>query len=298
VTRDSGAQVTAGVAARPQRGCATRPEVIRGRRGRRSFRIELSAAVVAALVLASGSAAGGRVLRLPQPLPDRTIELPILMYHRIGPLTPSLPAITKSLTVTPADFQAEVEWLSAHGYHAVSQLQAFEALEYGKPLPSKPVMITFDDGYRDVLWHAAPVLHRLHMPATAYIITDRVDGPDPSFLTWPELVRLEKLGFTIGSHTVHHLDLTSLSAADALSELADSKRTLEQHLGHPIQFFAYPAGRENPSVVALALKAGYVLAVTTQPGSTQSAQDPLTLHRYEVLDTTGVSGVASFVRSS
>jgi peptidoglycan/xylan/chitin deacetylase (PgdA/CDA1 family) len=254
--------------------------------------------VVAMLVFASGSAAGGHVLRLPQPLPDRTIELPILMYHRIGLLTPSLPAITKSLTVTPADFQAEVEWLAGHGYHAVSQLQVFEALEYGKPLPRKAVMITFDDGYRDVLWHAAPALHRLHMPATAYIITDRVDGPDPSFLTWPELGRLEKLGFTIGSHTVHHLDLTSLSPSAVWSELAGSRRALEQHLGHPVQFFAYPAGREDPAVVALALKAGYVLAVTTQPGSTQSAQDPLTLHRYEVLDTTGVAGVAAFVRNS
>ena len=258
----------------------------------------LVAAFAAALVLASGAAGGSRILRLPQPLPSRTIELPILMYHRIGPLTPSLPAITKSLTVTPSDFQAEMEWLAHHRYHAVSQLQAFEALEYGKPLPSRPVMITFDDGYRDVLWHAAAVLHKLHMPATAYIITDRVDGPDPSFLTWPELVRLEKLGFTIGSHTVHHLDLTSLSAADTWSELNDSKRTLEQHLGHPVQWFAYPAGREDPSVVALALKAGYVMAVTTQPGSAQSAQDPLRLHRYEVLDTTGVAGVAAFVRGA
>jgi peptidoglycan/xylan/chitin deacetylase (PgdA/CDA1 family) len=258
----------------------------------------LVAAFAAALVLVSGAAGGGRILRLPHPLPSRTIELPILMYHRIGPLTPSLPAITKSLTVTPSDFRAEVEWLAHHGYHAVSQLQAFEALEYGKPLPSKPVMITFDDGYRDVLWHAAAVLHRLHMPATAYIITDRVDGPDPSFLTWPELVRLEELGFTIGSHTVHHLDLTSLSGADTWSELADSKRTLEQRLGHPVQWFAYPAGREDPSVVALARKAGYVMAVTTRPGSAQSAQDPLTLHRYEVLDTTGVAGVTAFVRGA
>jgi peptidoglycan/xylan/chitin deacetylase (PgdA/CDA1 family) len=258
----------------------------------------LAAVAVGALVLAATAGAGGGVLQLPQPLPDRTIELPILMYHRIGPLTPSLPAITKSLTVTPADFQAEVLWLAAHGYHAVSQLQAFEALEYGKPLPSKPVMITFDDGYRDVLWHTAALLHRLRMPATAYIITDRVEGADPSFLTWPELGRLEKLGFTIGSHTVHHLDLPSLSPAAAWAELADSKRTLEQHLGHPVQWFAYPAGRENPAVVALALKAGYVMAVTTQPGSLQSARDPLTLHRYEVLDTTGVAGVAAFVRAA
>ena len=71
-------------------------------------------------------------------------------------------------------------------------------------MPAEPVMITFDDGYRDVLWHAAPVLHRLHMPATEYVITGRVSNGDPSFLTWPQLGRLEKLGVTIGSHTVTH----------------------------------------------------------------------------------------------
>jgi len=157
------------------------------------------------------------------------------------------------------------------------------------------VMITFDDGYRDVLWQAAPVLHRRHMPATEFVITERISGPDTSFLTWPQLAHLERLGIAIGSHTVHHLDLTSLSPGGARAELQDSRRTLEQHLGHPVQWFAYPAGRENASVVALALEAGYVLGLTTQPGSTQAASDPLTLHRYEVLNTTGVGGLASML---
>jgi peptidoglycan/xylan/chitin deacetylase (PgdA/CDA1 family) len=157
------------------------------------------------------------------------------------------------------------------------------------------VLITFDDGYRDVLWQAAPVLHRLHMPAIEFVITDRISGSDTSFLTWPQLARLERLGVAIGSHTVHHLDLTTLSPAAATDELSDSRHSLEQHLGHPVQWLAYPAGAENPSVVALAQKAGYVLAVTTQPGSTQPASDPLTLHRYEVLNTTGTGGLAAML---
>jgi peptidoglycan/xylan/chitin deacetylase (PgdA/CDA1 family) len=249
-------------------------------------------AVLLALVCAAAAAGD---LRLPRPLPDRTIQLPVLMYHRIGPVLPTLPPITQRLTVSPQAFAAQTAWLRAHGYHAVSALQAFEALEYGKRLPPKPVMITFDDGYRDVLWQAAPVLHRRHMPATEFVITDRISGPDTSFLTWPQLAHLERLGIAIGSHTVDHLDLTSLSPSGARAELQDSRRTLEQHLGHPVQWFAYPAGRENASVVALALEAGYVLGLTTQPGSTQAASDPLTLHRYEVLNTTGVGGLASML---
>jgi peptidoglycan/xylan/chitin deacetylase (PgdA/CDA1 family) len=249
--------------------------------------------LAAALGLAcTGSAAA---LRLPQPLPARTIDLPVLMYHRVGPVLPTLPPITQRLTVSSEDFAAQMVWLRAHGFHAVSARQAWEALEHGKPLPPKPVMITFDDGYRDVLWHAAPVLHRLRMPATAFVITDRISGGDTSFLTWPQLARLERLGVTIGSHTVTHPDLTTLSAAGAQAELRGSRRVLEQHLGHPVQWLAYPAGAEDASVVALARKAGYVLAVTTDPGSLQSASEPLLLHRYEVLDTTGGGGLAGLL---
>ncbi len=251
-----------------------------------------AATVALGALLASPAAAA---LRLPSPLPDRTIDLPVLMYHRVGPILSSQPAITQRLTVSPGVFAAQMTWLHAHGYHAVTPLHAFEALEYGRPLPSKPVMITFDDGYRDILWHAAAVLHRLHMPATAYIITGRVSGPDPSFLTWPELTRLEAFGFTIGSHTVTHRDLRLMSAAEALGELRDSRRALEQHLGRPVQWLAYPFGAENASVVALAAKAGYVLALTTQGGAMQSAAAPLLLHRFEVSDSTGVAGLAGIV---
>jgi peptidoglycan/xylan/chitin deacetylase (PgdA/CDA1 family) len=157
-------------------------------------------------------------------------------------------------------------------------------------------MITFDDGYRDVLWNAAPILHRLHMPATAYVITGRISGSDSSFLTWGELRQLERLGFTIGSHTVHHVDLTLVPPESAYSELVDSKRVLEQRLHRPVPWFAYPAGRFDAAVVGEAARAGYLLAVTTEPGFVQTNR--LELHRLEVLDTTGRSGLKALLASS
>lgn len=232
-------------------------------------------------------------IRLPSPLPARTLHLPILMYHRIDTLKPTLPAITLRLTVAPSEFAAQMTWLARHGYHAVSQLQAFDALEYGKPLPAKPFMITFDDGYRDVLGKASPVLERLRMPATEYVITDRMH--DPSFLNWGNLFALEQRGFTIGSHTVTHVDLTALPSSDAFAQLRNSRLALQQHLHRQVPWFAYPAGRFDASVVALARRAGYVLAVTTQPGSAQSAQHPLELHRFEVLDSTSIAELAALV---
>ena len=234
-------------------------------------------------------------LELAAALPKRTVVVPILMYHRVGRDSLHSPAITNALTVPTAVFRAQMDWLKRAGFHAITQRRLFAALEHGVRLPSRPVLITFDDGYRDVLWNASPVLERLHMPATAYVITARVSGPDPSFLTWPELKLLEARGFDIGSHTVHHLELTLMPPSEAWYELRASRLALERHLGHPVQWFAYPAGRENPTVVRLVRRAGYVLAVTTQPGDVQSAGDPLRLHRYEVLDTTGVRGLAALL---
>jgi peptidoglycan/xylan/chitin deacetylase (PgdA/CDA1 family) len=218
------------------------------------------------------------------------------MYHRIDRLRPSLPAITRSLTVTPADFAAQMRWLHAHGFHAITQQQLFAALEQGKRLPAKPVVITFDDGYRDVLANAAPVLKRLGMPATAYVITGRISGSDVSFLSWAQLKALEQNGVQIGSHTISHAELPRLTDPAALQELIQSRLALERHLGHPVQWFAYPAGRFDKRTEALVRQAGYVLAVTTEPGSAQRAQQPFALHRYEVLDTTGVRGLAALLR--
>jgi len=188
-----------------------------------------------------------------------------------------------------------MRWLHGAGFHPLTQEQLYAALEQRAPLPRRPVLITFDDGYRNVLWNAAPVLHRLHMPATAYVITGRISGPDASFLTWDELGALQRLGFDIGSHTVDHLELPLVSTAEARRQLVESRLALEHHLGHPVQWFSYPAGAENPAVLPLVRRAGYVLAVTTQPGRLQSGRHPFELRRYEVLDTTGVSGLRALL---
>lgn len=235
--------------------------------------------------------------RLPDPLPSRRLNVPILMYHRIGRL-PTVPGpFGASLTVQPKVFTAQIEWLARHGFHVISEQRLFDALEWGTPLPRRPVLITFDDGYRDVLYYAAPVLHRLHMPATAFVITDRVGGSDHSFLNWAQLRVLERDGFTIGSHTVHHRDLTTLAPARAWLELNQSRKTLQRHLGVPVDWFAYPAGAQNPSVVRLVRRAGYLLAVTTQPGFAQSAREPFLLLRDKISRSMGVAGFAALLSS-
>ncbi len=253
-------------------------------------------ALLAAIAL--GAVVAVLVLTRPHHPPGRSIDVPILMYHRVGRL-PAVPTPTSTkLTVQPSVFAAQMEWLARHRFHAISPQQLYDALERRKPLPSRPVLITFDDGYRDVLYNAAPVLRRLGMPAAAFIITDRVDGPDISFLNWRELRSLEQDGFTIGSHTVHHLRLPSISPAQARLEVSQSRGTLERHLGRPVPWFAYPDGATDPAVVQLVHQAGYLLAFTTQRGSTQYAREPFLLHRYEIPRSDGLAGFVALLHSA
>ena len=242
--------------------------------------------------------AGPCPLRLPAQLPSRTRVVPILMYHLINVVTASTPAITRRLTVHPAVFARQMRWLKRHGYHAITQRQLFDSLMCGRPLPRKPILITFDDGYRDALTNASPVLARLGMPATAYVISGRVSNGAPTFLGWRQLRRLEARGVEVGSHTVSHRALTSLSDGEALTELTRSRRTLERRLGHRVPWLAYPIGAYDARIERLARRAGYVLAVTTDGGARQSAQRPLALRRLRISDTTGVSGLARMLASA
>jgi peptidoglycan/xylan/chitin deacetylase (PgdA/CDA1 family) len=242
-------------------------------------------------VRAPSPVAAEPALHLPAHRPGRVLRIPILTYHRIDVLEAGLPAITRRLTVAPRDFAAQMRWLRRNGFHALTQRELFAALEHGAPLPPRPVLITFDDGYRDVLTYAAPVLHRLDLPATMYVITTRLSGRDPSFLTVPMLRRLERQGVEIGSHTVSHPDLTTLSDRRLRSELVESRRTLERALRHPVQWLAYPYGAHDARVVDFARRAGYVLAVTTRHGDRQPGAEPLQLYRIRVVDTTGAAGL-------
>jgi peptidoglycan/xylan/chitin deacetylase (PgdA/CDA1 family) len=257
----------------------------------------LVAAVFGALTtVASGAAPSGAcALRLPPRLPARQVVVPILMYHRINVVTPSTPVESRGLTVHPAVFARQMTWLKRQGYRTITQRELFEALMCGRPLGPRPILITFDDGYRDVFFRASPVLTRLGMRATAYVVSGRISGGDPSFLTWPLLHALERRGIEIGSHTVAHHDLTTLSDSELLADLTGSRRTLERKLRHRVPWLAYPFGAYDPRVERLARRAGYLLAVTTRPGAVQHARQPFALPRLRVLDSTGVRGLAAML---
>ena len=146
-------------------------------------------------------------LTLPDPLPNRTLEVPILMYHRIAVLNGDEPSVTVGLTVDPGEFQLQMAWLHDQGYTTITQLQLYNALMKGAPLPDKPIMLTFDDGYRGIATVAAPMMSQFGFVGTAYIITDRIAQnrkTAPTWLTWPQLRILEQRGVRCDDDVGHY----------------------------------------------------------------------------------------------
>ncbi len=230
-------------------------------------------------------------LVLPAHPAPRTLRVPILMYHRVHLYATELTKSLPDLTVEPSVFAAEVAALARAGYHSVTVAQLYGALFRGAPLPPKPVMLSFDDGYVDDVTQILPVLRAHRMTGVFFIITGRFH--EPGFVDAAQVRELDAAGMDVGAHTRHHVDLPGLPAATLTSEIAGSRADLERVLGHPVAAFAYPAGRFDAASVAAVWQAGFALAVTTQPGMELSSQQPLLLARVRVGRATTPAGLLS-----
>lgn len=228
------------------------------------------------------------------PNPARTVKLPTLMFHHTGEPPAGANQLRLSLTVSTADLEAQMSYLKQAGYQPVTQAQLFRALYGGESLPPQPVMLTFDDGYVDNYQVVAPILEKYGFPATFYIVTGNVGTPE--YMTWEQIIELDRRGMDIGSHTASHDDLTTLSAASLQAEVAGSAETLKAHLGHPVYWFCYPSGAYNADVIASVQGAGHLLAASTDPGEQQSSDNPFVLMRYRVRSDTGLEGFMELVR--
>jgi peptidoglycan/xylan/chitin deacetylase (PgdA/CDA1 family) len=218
------------------------------------------------------------------------------MFHRVAGEDTVTNAVSRDLTVTPERFAAELAWLAGHGYHPIRLAALFRALEHGAPLPPKPVVLSFDDGYVDDVTTVAPLLRRRGWPAAFFVITGRAGAR--AFLTWPQIRALDRAGMDVGSHTVDHVELPGLTAAGRRQELVASRQALERHLGHPVYWFAYPAGAWDATSAADARSAGYLLAFTTDPGSDQSSATPLSEPRVRIHGADSVEGFATAVTAA
>jgi peptidoglycan/xylan/chitin deacetylase (PgdA/CDA1 family) len=192
-------------------------------------------------------------------LRDRYV-VPILTYHHVG-----IPSGKWRLnTVSAKSFEYQMAFIKRHGFEVISFDDLVEGIKKGHEFNRNLVVLQFDDGYEDNYKYAFPILKKYGFPAMVFLISDKVDAPD--FLTWDQLKEMEKYSFTAGAHTRHHAYLPELSLAQAQDEIAGSKKMIEDHLGHGIDYFSYPSGGFTEDVKRLVKEAGYKAAVTTNRG--------------------------------
>jgi peptidoglycan/xylan/chitin deacetylase (PgdA/CDA1 family) len=218
-----------------------------------------------------------------------TGPVPILEYHVLGEAPADAPY--PELYVTRPDFHRQMDWLDEHGYEAVT-LEAVEDAWYrGGTLPAKPVVISFDDGYRPQFTYALPELRRHGWPG---VLNLKAEGSD---LYTSNIEAMIDAGWELAAHTIHHLDLTTLDAAQLEEEVAGSRAILRREYGVPVANFCYPSGQFDDTVIAAVHAAGYTGATTEIPGYA-SSDAPYELDRFEILGSSGVSGLAEDLGSA
>jgi peptidoglycan/xylan/chitin deacetylase (PgdA/CDA1 family) len=218
-----------------------------------------------------------------KPGPPRPV--PILMYHVVSDPFPDSPY--PDLYVPRAEFQDQMQTLKRAGYTAVTLQEAWDSWHANGPLPAKPVVVSFDDGYHSHLANALPVLRALGWPGVLNLELKNIRSDYG--LTAPQVRELIAAGWELDSHTIDHPDLTTVDAATLQHEVADSRAELERRFGVPVNFFCYPAGRYDDAAIAAVRQAGYLAATTTEPGLAEpDAASRFTLHRVRV--NNGVSG--------
>jgi peptidoglycan/xylan/chitin deacetylase (PgdA/CDA1 family) len=210
--------------------------------------------------------------------------VPVLMYHAIDD-GPSI------ISIRPALFAWQMHWLHENGYDVISLSRLVQSLRSGTPLPARSIVITFDDGFESVYTHAFPVLARYGFPATVFLVTGHcgqqnnwpnqpTSVPYQSLLTWAQIREMDGHGIEFGAHSISHPRLDRIPAKQVSHEILGSKAYLKDHLGHPVELFAYPYGRYNEQVKATVGRA-YTGACTAQLNLVTRKSDPLALARID-----------------
>jgi peptidoglycan/xylan/chitin deacetylase (PgdA/CDA1 family) len=222
----------------------------------------------------------------------------ILVYHSISddPLNP--------FSVSPADFEEQVRYL-AREYNVISleELVACIRDDEGE-IPPDSVVLTFDDGFRDNYVRAYPILKRYGVPATIFVIVERLESDRDVlsqsgvqrpglYLSWGEVLEMSEDGISIGSHTLTHPWLIKVTLEQARREINESRACLEQHLRKPVHLFAYPGGRLcdfGQDITKIVVESGYSGACVGFNGTNSVDTDPYLLKRtkIEVGDGLGV----------
>jgi peptidoglycan/xylan/chitin deacetylase (PgdA/CDA1 family) len=229
-------------------------------------------------------------------------KIPILMYHSI-----SEHATTKyrPLAVPPALFAEHMAYLSQHHYVPITVTQFIHFRAGNVPLPERPVILTFDDGFGDFFTGAFPALQKYGFTATLYVATAFVnstsrwlenegEGMRP-MLTWKQLAQISAAGIECGGHTHRHPQLDTLPLSIARNEITLCKHLLEQRLSCEVASFAYPYGYHSSAIKQLVREAGYTSACAVKYEMCSATTDPYALPRLMMKADTGTDALGALL---
>lgn len=220
----------------------------------------------------------------------------ILCYHGVTERAERSSSDPFGLHVRRERFTAHLDYLQRH-YHVISLRDYLKARAEGRTLPDYSVVLTFDDGYRNFLTAAAPRLADRKMPASIFIITDRVrsdsnqpedgwsESDDEAYLSWEEAQALSKEPtIEVGSHTCSHRKLSQLSAEEVERELRASQTLIMEHFGNGSRALAYPYGAYSEAIIKKACALNYTCALTTDFGTNDLQTELFALRRILIGD--------------
>lgn len=184
--------------------------------------------------------------------------VPILVYHSFGPqVLKKEDKMQLHYLVTTGAFDSQMKYLADNHYTPITFNAYVDYLKNGTPIPNKSVVLTFDDGWKSQYQYALPILQKYHFTGTFFIISGYPGYG--AYMTWDQVLGLDHAGMEIASHTVHHINLAKAKTlAQVISEVTDSKKTLEGKLGHPITTLAYPEYGQNAAAQKAVSDAGYI----------------------------------------
>ena len=222
-------------------------------------------------------------------------EVPILCYHNIRDFSANASGNIKTYTVKPAAFAEQMKALSDEGYQTILPNQLYDYLVYDAPLPAKPIMITFDDTREEQFSIGAAEMKKYGFKGVFFVMTVSINRPN--YLTKDQIKDLSDTGNVIAAHTWDHHMVTKYTGDDWNTQLVKPKKKLEEIIGKPVSYFAYPFGLWNKEAIPEIKKNGYQMAyiLSTKRDSTE----PLyTLRRIIVSGTWSTPGMLKSIHSS
>lgn len=217
---------------------------------------------------------------------SRSVQVPILMYHYLSIPPDNADIYRRDLSVSPALFAAHLDRMLAEGYSVIPLYDLIAHLTQGTPLPPKPVVITFDDGYRDNYEYAFPLLRERNLPATFFIVMEFINQERPEYLTWEMVREMAAGGMDFEVHGVDHTTLRGRSRTDLEFQALRSYETIRNLLNYQPRFVSYPAGEYDQQTIEVFQSAGYWAGFTTVQGATHSSDRLFELERVRVRGTT------------